>query len=441
MAKWYDSTAAHRITRGGYGLALGALLFWPWMCAYWRTGADIAVACIVLGFFLRIAASKRWDELRGPLWTVIGLLALWVAVTAFFAKNDPALLAESQLWWRHKPLTFTLISGIWWLRFPVAFFAISTWLLEAPRSRRWLLISVICMLTVMMADGWTQFITGHAFNGHAMFSGERLTGPLSHPNFGMMLAKIGMAVLGGAAIWASTKRMAGKTIWVSLTLSGIALVLLSGERMPALLLLVSLFAIGAFLAMRQPSWRRVVLPAILALVVLTALLMTLSPYMLLRANLLLEQVGNLPHTEYGQLYRASWLLWMDAPLQGIGLRHFDLLCPTLLQTGQIEKCNAHPHNVYLEWLAESGLGGFLLYIALIVAACQPLMRALRRAEGLALLPAASGLGMAVLCFFPFTATQSNFNGWAAGLTWVGFGIATAYLMGRKKPEQAIISPS
>lgn len=428
MPRWYDSAAAHRIARGGFGLALGGLLVWPWMCAYWRTGSDISVACIVLGYLLRTAALKRWHEWKDPLWISIGAMALWVTLIAPFARNDPALLEAAHVWWKAKPFTFTLISGLWWLRFPAAFWAVSTWLLTDERPRKWMLISAAALLGVVMADTWTQFISGHSWEGHAMFSGQRLTGPLTHPNIGMMIAKIGVAILGGGALWALEHRpLRGPALWGMMTLSGAMLVLLSGERMPALLLLAGFFSMGLFLAYRQPSLRRFVIPACLGLALLTASLMMLSPFMHQRADLLIEQVQNLPRTEYGQLYKAAWILWLEAPFQGIGLRHFDPLCPTVLAAGLITKCNAHPHNVYLEWLSEAGLFGLLGYLAIIATACLPLWRALRSREARNLLPTATLLGMAILCFFPFMATQSNFNGWAAGLTWVGFGLATAYL--------------
>ncbi len=442
MARSAETHTAGRISHAAHRMALGALLLWPLLCGYSRTGADIAVGFIAFAYLFHLVAMRQWQEFRHPLWIVILALGAWLTfVVTPLAHNDASVLESSGVWWMNFPVLFTTISGLWWMRFPGAYLAISCWVLREERHRRWALVSGIVALGLIMADCWTQKATGHSWFGHPLHEGLRLTGPLSHPNAGMMVAKLGFAFAGAAAV-AVLARLHGRekhafrlaALWLLMALSAAALVLISGERMPAVLMLVALFASGAYLALRQPRWRWALLGGFTVALGLTLAIYLLSPFVQMRAALLAEQVGNFWNTEYGQLYRAAWYFWTQHPWQGIGLRHFDPYCPGLIASGLIEKCNAHPHNIALEWLAEAGIGGFIGYLGLVLAASIPLWRHLR-ATAMERLPAiASLLGLWVLCFFPFVATQSNFNGWSAGLTWLGFGLATAFL--RREADEA-----
>ena len=56
-------------------------------------------------------------------------------------------------------------------------------------------------------------------------------------------------------------------------------------------------------------------------------------------------------------------------ITGVGLNNYESVCQDNLkyQTNKENygNCSAHPHNFYLQWLAESGVIGFLLFIALV----------------------------------------------------------------------------
>ena len=85
----------------------------------------------------------------------------------------------------------------------------------------------------------------------------------------------------------------------------------------------------------------------------------------------------LPHSGHGRLYSVATTMWLDQPLFGFGLKSFRVRCHKYAPTAEEHLkmgilpygCSSHPHNYYLEILVEAGLlGGFLIlffYITLI----------------------------------------------------------------------------
>ncbi|MBY0407538.1 MAG: hypothetical protein K2Q01_07585, partial [Rickettsiales bacterium] len=103
------------------------------------------------------------------------------------------------------------------------------------------------------------------------------------------------------------------------------------------------------------------------------------------------------------------------------------LCLPMLESGAVNHCNLHPHNAYVEWFAELGAPGLLLFMALVAALCLRPWHALRRNRGPGRVLAALALGVMLLHFFPFMVTQSFFSNWPALLLWYSITIASASL--------------
>ncbi|MFQ5957854.1 MAG: O-antigen ligase family protein, partial [Alphaproteobacteria bacterium] len=111
---------------------------------------------------------------------------------------------------------------------------------------------------------------------------------------------------------------------------------------------------------------------------------------------------------------------------GIGLKNFRTECPEPAygQTEDVDaRCDMHPHNMYLEWLSETGvigLGGFLWLIGLWIRHFIAGARYWRH-EG-----AAVGLVVAVTTYlWPVAAAMSFFTNWRAAVFWLVLGWALA----------------
>src|SRR5581483_7921212 len=76
-------------------------------------------------------------------------------------------------------------------------------------------------------------------------------------------------------------------------------------------------------------------------------------------------------------WQEAWSLWQDAPAGGKGAATFEIARRDIRQ-GSIT--TTEPHNLPLQFLAETGIVGFLLFVALVGAGVAAVVGALRRVE-------------------------------------------------------------
>jgi O-antigen ligase len=69
------------------------------------------------------------------------------------------------------------------------------------------------------------------------------------------------------------------------------------------------------------------------------------------------------HSPWGRHYYVSYLIFLDKPLFGHGLKSFREECKKYQQIVD-KSCTTHPHNFHLEILND---GGIILYIIFIIA--------------------------------------------------------------------------
>jgi hypothetical protein len=79
----------------------------------------------------------------------------------------------------------------------------------------------------------------------------------------------------------------------------------------------------------------------------------------------IKVIKNFDQSAYGEIYNLGLKMFKDHKFSGIGLNNFTFLCNNderynnMLQN---YNCPTHPHNIYLQWLIEAGIIGFLIFI-------------------------------------------------------------------------------
>ncbi len=78
-----------------------------------------------------------------------------------------------------------------------------------------------------------------------------------------------------------------------------------------------------------------------------------------------EIIKNFSTSAYGEIYKLSYKMFLDNPITGIGINNFKYLCNSneLYKKLMVHyNCASHPHNIYIQWLAEGGMIVFISFI-------------------------------------------------------------------------------
>ena len=68
--------------------------------------------------------------------------------------------------------------------------------------------------------------------------------------------------------------------------------------------------------------------------------------------------------EHQYHYKSAFLMFQDNKLFGIGTKLFRKHCNEIKYKTSFESCNTHPHNTYVQLLAETGMAGFLVVVGI-----------------------------------------------------------------------------
>ena len=68
--------------------------------------------------------------------------------------------------------------------------------------------------------------------------------------------------------------------------------------------------------------------------------------------------------EHDSLFRTAWKMFLDKPVLGHGPKTYRLNCDNKKYATGVSPCHTHPHNFYIQLLAETGLIGALFLIGL-----------------------------------------------------------------------------
>ncbi len=399
------------LDRAGLALTLALPLF----LLHGRGIAEALLILLGLLFVARCAALRDWAWLRQG-WVPVALAWwAWLVVCSVPAGTGSAIQA----------------AGL--IRFLALVAALEHWTLRDAAARAWLARLLRWAALYIALQSLLQFAIGRNLYGYPRGPDGELTGPYAHPRAGPPLSRLLFP-----ALLPTVGRWVGMAGWrplaaVLLTLAGVAVMVLIGQRMPLLLTFLGLFVTALLL----PRLRGVVLFSLVAAGLLLAVAPAVSPPAFNRlVTKFSGQMQHFPDSHYGQIAARAVAIGSAHPVVGAGFDAFRRLCgdPAYFRgwprNGVVDDgggaaiCVQHPHNHYLQAFTESGIPGLLLFCAMILAWLRGVGRGLWRDPD----PLRVGLFAAVLIQEWPIASASAFSsmplsGWFFLI--LGFGLAEA----------------
>jgi O-antigen ligase len=331
------------------GWERGFYVLWllgPFILLIERTPADVWLSLISVSFIVRSIIMRDGSWLK-PFWVRSGFI-FWLCciISAILSTN----------------VGYSLGEALAWFRFPVFAMATVFWLGRDKKLLFAMLLSTAVGLLLMCGILAAELtIVGQ--------QGGRLTWPYGDKLPGSYVAKVGLPIF--VIMVALAVSVSGRLAVFSGAFALVTLIisLMTGERINFLIR-----ACGGMLAglvWRPRFWRYfwLVVVEILAVVMLFRFMPTLQNRFI---NQFIEQLPTDAQSPYAMAMLPGLEAFYSSPVFGIGPGNFVNMCPLFIVGQSGYACHPHPHNFYVQLLAETGVVGFLfgcIFLGSIVWAC------------------------------------------------------------------------
>ncbi|MDB2636294.1 O-antigen ligase family protein [Alphaproteobacteria bacterium] len=312
---------------------------------------DIFLSLIALYFLFISILKKKWSYYLNPIVYGFFLFSLYGVLRSIFSET---------------PL-LSLNTGGSFFYFRYIFFAMGVWYLldKNPYLSKCLMIISFLSILVVSIDGTYQYFFGVNIFGNEKHSIDRLTGLFGdEPIIGRYIAYLSIFTF--SLIYQNY----GKTK-ITILVSVIFLIIcevvvfLSGERAPFFYLI--LFTILLIILIPQIRLYRLISLSLSIIIIL--IITSFIPYAKDRIiDVTTSQIKQtslpfLPYSDHHEEHYVSALkMFIDKPIFGIGTNLFRFQCNKSEYKYKTRSCNTHPHNFYLQILAEQGFVGLFFLI-------------------------------------------------------------------------------
>lgn len=397
------------------------ILLLPSLLLYSRFIAEITVISTVVFFLIYSLRTNNWKWTKRK-WVLISI------ITALYFVLISSPLGENP--------SKSILTSITYIRWPFFSAAIAYWILIDEFRIKLFSIAVLANISFIVLDTFWQFKFGTDIFGIPKFDPTRLTGPLRNPVVGNMTLRVLFIGLYGISLiqfFNKSNRREFTTIML-LILVTLLFVFTTGERMSFVSAITwsSFFLIGLFF--KHPSCRKQI-PIWIVLI-----LLSIASYSYINTEVynrevmrMIDSLSNFRNDPYGKVFISGFELWKQYPITGMGYSNYQEVCTKTIEIGLYKlMCLVHPHNIYLQLLAETGIIGACLFIATIYSIFrESFIKAFKNKEWLL---SSSIFSTFFVSLFPISANQAFTNNWSSSVIWCALGwcIASASAMSYKE---------
>lgn len=377
-----------------------AHIFWllgPFVLLIERSPADIWLTILALAFVVR-SILKRDRAWLGVFWVKTCFVFLAVCELSAITSAIPF---------------YSFSEATAWFRFPLFAMATVFWLATDKRLLYAMLLSTAVGMFLMTGILTLEMI----IEGQ---KGGRLYWPYGDQVPGNYLSKVGLPAFTIMVALAIGAKPRVASIMGVLSLIGITMSVLTGERINFLIR-----ACGGMLAalVWKPKLRRYII-LIVVEIFAVFLVFLFSPSSQDRyVDNFIKSMPTGSHSSYYQDIGAGVVVFKTAPVLGIGPATHRELCPSIIGENTEFRCNNHAHNFYVQIMSETGVIGLiaacLMFASITLAAYAGFRK--NRANVVAATAFVVPFGL----FFPFQTTGDFFGQWFNVFTWSAIALALA----------------
>jgi O-antigen ligase len=233
-------------------------------------------------------------------------------------------------------------------------------------------ILTISILFTLFDTFW-QFLFSKDLFGHNLIEshGNRLSGPFGDEYI------VGGFILKTIFFTSNQKFFKQNYNWIFYIVCSYIIVILASQRMPTILFSFSLFFL--FFLDKRFNFKLIFYSFIVILIITLVTFNFNSKIKKHYIDRTMEQVGiyegdnhkNFWDSQWGAHYLTSIEIFKDSKLLGSGIKTFRNVCnkenySNIDSVNFKNRCSTHPHNIYFEILAETGVVGVIFFLYLII---------------------------------------------------------------------------
>jgi O-antigen ligase len=320
------------------------------------------------------------------------------------------------------------ISFISWIKLIISVLFslfISKFLSEENKILNYIKYLVLIILFVAF-DGWIQFIFDKNILGFepVIGHGNRLTGLFGDEAvLGSFLSKLSLIVFFYFYFYK-------KNIYLALCISIfiICSTLITNERMAFLIVFFSFFNFLLFYVIKKKNYKLLMLIPII-LIILAIFIkqnQTIYKQLIVKTDKYFGGISkpmNIIDTPHGVHWVTAYKIFKDNIYIGAGLKNFRLKCsdPVYSTNNKFDRvrCSTHPHNIFFEFISETGILGTTFFIIFIFSV---ILEKIRNISD----PIFFTFSLSIFMYlWPIGTNGSFFSTWNGSFFWLFLGILLA----------------
>jgi O-antigen ligase len=139
------------------------------------------------------------------------------------------------------------------------------------------------------------------------------------------------------------------------------------------------------------------------------------------------EINNFFDSRYGAHFLTAFSITRDNLLLGSGIKTFRIVCSeekyTKINSSYAhQRCNTHPHNLYLEILSEEGMIGIIIFLITIFSLIYRHFISSLKGNFISI----CCVSFFLILFFPLQTTGPFFSSWNGAFYWIGFAVLLYY---------------
>jgi O-antigen ligase len=316
--------------------------------------SDLLLSILSLWFLYYLIRKKIYIIFRNPYF--YAFIGFWLVCILSSLLSDKIL--------------FSLKSSLFYIRIAIFALLISYLIDLNKKILDYFYYALLITFFVLIIDGYFQYFSGFNILGYPMFPGRVSSFFKDKLILGSYLVRL-FPLLFALFVIRPNKHLFEKSGMFILFILVDILIFLSGERASFLFLNLSTIFIICFISQYKLARLLVLVCAYFLITFITLNDKQIYDRYITSVNQNLhsgksDSSLNIFSPAHDSFARTAWNMFLDKPILGHGPNLFRFKCSNSLYAEGSSPCNTHPHNFYLQLLAETGIVGFLFLAGLLL---------------------------------------------------------------------------